>query len=294
MTLNDIYSDERETIEEIYNSLKQKGGISVLSLKDTLDVRKMENLLNDYYDLRYFEMTNDDETNIVIRFKEDNKKKNVSTLINEQKDAYEKEKYKYCINKGLLILKLAEYPKDDIYARIGLSYYQVKNLNNAEKYLRVACFKSGVKNYNKLNMEEMVEIMRNKINKEKNIKNNDYSFFNNMNKKVIHIDGLEVDNFDKIINYIKENNIDLETAGKELNLSNEEIDFIKLIYAREFYKQGDIEKGNYYLNSVEKTSGKTSDVVRLCFEARTNKKFFQYREDNNPKKLTLIKTGNRK
>lgn len=294
MTLFDNYSNERITIENIYNYLEHRGGIRVLSSNDIQNIKKYEEILNEYYDLRYFEMLNGDEQALVIRFKEDNKKINVSNLIKEQKDAFEKGKYKYCIIKGLNVLKLAEYPKEDIYARIGLSYYENKNLDNAEIYLRVACFIGGLKKYNELNMEEMVEIMRNKINKEKNIKNNDYSFFNNMNKKVIHIDGLEVDNFDKIINYIKENNIDLETAGKELNLSNEEIDFIKLIYAREFYKQGDIEKGNYYLNSVEKTSGKTSDVVRLCFEARTNKKFFQYREDNNPKKLTLIKTGNRK
>ena len=81
---------------------------------------------------------------------------------------------------------------------------------------------------------------------------------------------------------------------QEKYLTDEQVDFIKLIYAREFYKQGDIEKGDYYLKSVEESSGKTSDVTRLCLEARTNKRFFQYRDNNVPKYLSLVKTSKRK
>ena len=113
-------------------------------------------------------------------------------------------------------------------------------------------------------------------------------------EKQVHIDKLNISNFDEILAYMNNNKMDIETAGKKLGLTNEQIDLVKLIFAREFYKQGDMEKGNYYLNSVEKTSGKTSDVTRLCLEARTNKKFFQYRDNNEPRKLSLIRTGKRK
>ena len=139
-------------------------------------------------------------------------------------------------------------------------------------------------------IRKLLEVSKTKI-KKKFIKLFNYTFSDCLNKFIGNGKDNELEgfpNFDDIINYIEQNKLDLETAGKELNLSNEQVDLIKLIFAREFYKQGDMEKGNYYLNSVEKTRGKTSEVTRLCLEARTNKKFFQYRDNNNPKKLSVI------
>ena len=60
-----------------------------------------------------------------------------------------------------------------------------------------------------------------------------------------------------------------------------------------FYKQGDIEKGNYYLNAVENSPNKSKKIIKFCEEVRKNKNFYQYREDNKPKKLTFIRTGKR-
>ena len=118
------------------------------------------------------------------------------------------------------------------------------------------------------------------VNQNQKFNSLSYDFQNNTAKKP------------KII--FKVNKAIKSTAGKEFNLTDEQIDFIKLIYAREFYKQGEIEKGDYYLKSVEESSGKTSDVTRLCLEARTNKRFFQYRDNNVPKYLSLVKTSKRK
>ena len=292
MTFEDNYYDNYDMIESNRKLLENVGGIAKITPVSQEQRKDLNEIISEYSDLDSFEILSDKGVDIILRYKRDDPRINVSGVIGSSKSAYTNGDYRKCIKKGLVALRTAMFPKSDLYEVMGLSYYQMNMTDRAYDYLRVACHLENVKDYNKLSVKDMVERVEEKMKFSSKENKNNYNIFNN--EREIHIDGLNVPNFDKIIEYVREKKIDLETAGRELGLSNEQVDFIKLIYARELYKQGDIEKGNYYLNSVEKTSGKTSDVTRLLLEARTNKLFFQYRDNNKPKKLALIKTGIRR
>ena len=283
-----------DVVEQKRKYLGEIGGISKLTPASERERIELKKIISQFRELESFEILNDNNVEIIIRYKKDDPRIDVGNEIRTLKNAYLQRDYRLCIKKGLLVLRTATAPKSDLYGMIGLSYYGLNMTEKAEDYLRVACCLTNEKNYNKLSLEEMVERVEDKM--KQMYKNNngrkEYNFFNS--KKGVHIDGLSVPNLEKVLEYIEQNLVDLETAGRELGLTNEEIDFLKLIFAREFYKSGDIEKGDAYLQAVEQTSGKTNDVTRLCLEARTNKLFFQYRDDNKPRKMALVKPGKRK
>lgn len=96
-----------------------------------------------------------------------------------------------------------------------------------------------------------------------------------------------IENFDEITSYILESKLDVETACQKLNISNEEIDIIRLIYARKFYSQGSYDKGDQFLKSVEQSKNKSEFTIKLIEEIRKNKKFYINRSNENEKILAL-------
>ena len=96
-----------------------------------------------------------------------------------------------------------------------------------------------------------------------------------------------IENLDEITSYILECGLDVESACKELDMTDEQIDTIRLIYAREFYSQGNYEKGDQFLNSVEKSKNKTKFTSKLFEEVRRNKRFYINRPNENSQKLVL-------
>lgn len=271
--------------------LDKNGGVTKIDKLTSEDLGDYLISLNYYPELSSYVLENGEYYDLFLRYRKLGTKENIGGIIESAYKAYCEEKYQKCIGKLLLVLRKAACPSGEVYGLLGLAYGSIGDEEKENDYIRLSNYILEDKKYNIVDIKKTEERVEEKM---KNNKKNNYNQFNYKSERNVHIDGLSLPNIDEIIDYIESKHIDLETAGKELHLTNEQTDIIKLIYAREFYKQGDIEKGNYYLNSVEKTSGKTSDVTRLCLEARSNKLFFQYRENNQPKKLSLVKTGRRK
>lgn len=96
-----------------------------------------------------------------------------------------------------------------------------------------------------------------------------------------------IENFDEINEYISESKLSIEQAVQQLNLSPEEMNIVKLIYAREYYRQRNFEQGDQLLKSFEKSKNRTKTTNKLCEEIRRNKRFYQNQPTTNSKKLTL-------
>lgn len=291
--LYDPYTAQvRKYLETEIEELDKVGGLTKVDSLNSEDLNDYLVNLYDYPELDHFVLKNSsDNYDLFLRYRSDQARIDVGRFIKSAYEDYEKNKYYQCIKKLLLVLRRASSPKSEVYDLVGLSYNEVGEEALGRDYIRISNYINKEKDYNNVDIDKA----RERVEKEmKKARKSSYNQMNYDSDRQVHIDRLSVPNFDEIIMYIQNNQMDIETAGKELGLSNEQIDIIKLIFAREFYKQGDIEKGNYYLNTVEKTRGKTSDVTRLCLEARTNKLFFQYRDNNEPKKLSLIKAGKRK
>lgn len=96
-----------------------------------------------------------------------------------------------------------------------------------------------------------------------------------------------IENFDTINSIVAETKLDVESVCKKLNMTSEQIDLVKLIYAREFYILGEYHRGDIFLNSVDKSKNKTKRVIKLCSEIRKNKSFYKNRKLDFPRQLVL-------
>ena len=97
----------------------------------------------------------------------------------------------------------------------------------------------------------------------------------------------------KFKEYALKNNLTMEAAADKLGLTNNEKDVLKLVIAREYYKEGNIKAGDNYLNSVESTKGKDKNTVKLVSDLRSMKRFLRYRECDKEKNLVYVAPGKR-
>jgi hypothetical protein len=100
--------------------------------------------------------------------------------------------------------------------------------------------------------------------------------------------------YEEVVQYAIECNITLEEAGNIYGLTDEQKDFVKLMQARDLYKNGLIKEGNIHLNKVEETPNKSKEVNMALDDIRKRKTFYQYREVEKPKILAFVKPGRRK
>lgn len=98
-------------------------------------------------------------------------------------------------------------------------------------------------------------------------------------------------NYGNIILYALRRKMDLDSACEEFHLTREESDLVKLMYARDLYKNGLIKFGNVYFNSVEKLSHKSPVVTEFMSEIQRKKRFYQHRPLEKPRVLGLVKVN---
>jgi hypothetical protein len=105
---------------------------------------------------------------------------------------------------------------------------------------------------------------------------------NNMN------DYFGFDNFREINDYIVESGLDLESACEKLEMTPEEINILRLVYAREYYIFSNFTTGDLFLSTVEKSKDKTPEIKRLIKEIRESRKFYQTRTLTAPRPTVLV------
>ena len=93
--------------------------------------------------------------------------------------------------------------------------------------------------------------------------------------------------FDELNKYIIESGLDVETACKRRNMTAEQIDKIKLLYAKEYFKKDEIKLGETFLKSYCKSENKTKETISLFNEIVKNKKFYKSRTNDDLKILSL-------
>mgnify|MGYP003571428634 CR=1 FL=1 len=277
--------NENKTIKSSYKKLFENGGIIKLDSNQE-ERNKIKELVEEYPDLEYFEIESLEKKYLILRYRDIGNKINYHEKMVIVDKEFNHKNYKKCLGDYIYLLNCSIYPTSELYAKIGLCYYKLNYFDKAEDYLMVANYKeNGNKDFN---LEKNVNYFEEKVKKiHKERYNTRMLEKKNMSSKI------EFNKIDEIVGYITSCDSDIESAGMEFNLSKEERDYIKLVFAIEFYKQGDIEKGNYYLNAVENSPNKSKKIVKFCEEVRNNKNFYQYRDDVEPKKLNFIRTGKR-
>lgn len=276
---------EKEFIAKKYQELSKKKGIILLRPMDDVRIERIFKMIEDYPDMVAFVIGEGNQQQVVLRYKPvideyvDGK-----NLINLGNQAYKEGNFDECINNYLLLLQLFDEPRSVVYSKLGLAYMKKWQIPLAIDYLTIA---------NALSKKEKVDFdysgliarLKGDISQEDakphfKMTQRDFNY-----SDVNNYYGIE--NFSEINAYIIESGLDVESACEQMGFTPEETDIVKLIYAREFYRQGNYDKGDLFLKSVERSKNKTKETRKIFEEVRKNKRFYQNRQGDTPTELVL-------
>ncbi len=274
--------EDQEFIKNKHEELLTQKGIILLKPMDPIKAQKILQITIDYPDIMPFVIHHEKKEQIVLRYKNLQERFDVSHLSQASQRAYEEQRYEDCIAISFRILETVDKPKALIYARIGLAYMKKKQTKLAIDYLTIATELSKNEKEN-FDFSELIKILKRKkkentskdSSEEKKVKfkmtQNEFNPTKEQNFYGIH-------NFEAINQFISNSSFNVDEACEQLNLTPEQIDLIKLIYAREFFKQGKEKTGNLFFKSVEKNKEKTKEIKRVLEEIRKNKKLYQNKQ----------------
>lgn len=283
---------EKEFIESKHELLLNGQGMVLLRPMNNERRKKIHDIVKKYPDMVSFSIGEGDNRQIVLRYKPFiDEYVDVKNLINMGNLAYKEGNYDSCIEDYLQLLQFGE-PKAFVYAKLGLAYMKKMKIDTAIDYFTIATQLSKQEE-RQFDFTELIARLNGLINEE-DIKPRFRMRTEDFDNDAQNHYGIE--NLDEITSFILESGLDVETACNELGMTNEQIDTIRLIYARKFYSQGNYEKGDQFLKSVEKSKNKTKFTLKLFEEVRRNKRFYinRAKEDSQQLVLTLQPKKTRK
>ena len=262
-----------------YESLMNNRGIILFNPMSDQEIQKTIKLLETYPHIDVKVIKYDAASQILVRYYPlDKARIDINFLIKLGNIAYEEEDYDECILCYLEVLEAFSKPKAFIYAKIGLAYLKKNNKKLAIDYLKVATYLAqedgSVHSYTKIisRLSKIKEDKKRRVTKTRK----------KSKRKVDDYYGID---FIAINNYIIESKLDVESACQKMNVPLETINIIKLIYAREFYKQGNVDKGDEFLSSVENSKFKTQKTLDILLEISQNKQ--NYIDESKTQELAL-------
>lgn len=280
-----ISNSEKEFVSEKHRELLQNKGIILLEAMSDEKIFNILQIVKDYPDIVASVIKDENSKRIFLRYKPYLKETiNINKVYNEGNKAYNEKMYQKCIDNYLQLLEIFDEPKASIYAKLGLSYMKINNKKLAIDYLTIATALSKDEkidiDFSSLIVSLKGEFSSGEFKSSIKMRKSDFSY-DSANEVY------RVENFDEINSYIVNSGLDVESACKNINMTSEQIDIIKLVYAKEYYSQGHIEKGDLFLKSFERSKNKTKESIKMYREIMKNKKFYQNRQVHEPRKLSL-------
>lgn len=275
--------DDKKFIDSKHKLLLNGQGMILLKPMDRERRKHIHQIVHKYHDTVSFSVGEGNNRRIVLRYRPYiDGHVDIKNLIIRGSSYYKEQNYDDCIANYLQLLQLRQ-PKVFVYAYLGLAYMRKGDKNTAIDYFIVATELSK-KQHERFDFTELIASLQGLIadeDKKPRFRMKEKDFYNDIQNYY------GIKNFDEIASYILESGLDVETACHELNICDEQIDIIILIYAREFYAHGKYEKGDQFLKSVEQNKNKTKFISNLCEEIRKNKLFYFNRVNENDKSVVL-------
>lgn len=279
---NNMDGDEK-FIESKHNSLLKNKGIILLKPMKPERRKLLHDLVERYPDMVSFSVGEDIERRIVLRYKPIiHEYVNVKALSIDGWNAYKAQDYDGCIDKFLQLLQVGKKPPVWVYGNIGLCHLYSNRLNLALDYLRVANYLNQKEN-GKFDYTELINKLTGTTDEEdkKPVFEMSIKEFNTNDKNY------GIGNINQITEFISETGFDVESACEHFGMNPEQIDTVRLIYAKDFYSRGWYEKGEEFLKSVEQSKNKTKFTTSLYREIQRDKRLYAKRPPENPRQLSL-------
>ncbi len=274
-------------IAESHNKLiKDKGVILVDDMKKE-DKDIMLDLTSNYSDILPFVIQGITKEMIVLKYhnQEDINQKEV---LKEAKLASKQKRYHDSIKNNLILLQNADTLDENIIFSLGYLFSKIKKEDEYIKYLNIYYAIATNRKY-KNNTGKILESIFNRKN-----------YLEPKAKVSMNLTDFETNSsideeFEKLNEYIINSGLDVTTACTQLGIPQDAIDKLNLLYAQEYYKQKQFKQGDVFLQAVEERRDKTKEVMTICKEVRNRRRFYQNRNTDTPKQLSLsLKPMNKK
>ena len=191
---------------------------------------------------------------------------------------YTKRDFKEALKAYNNILIHLRAPKAWVYAKIGLCYRSLNQPKNAIPYLTMATYLSQRYQDGNYDFAEIIAKLSNKPKEARKARELQKASPNVLEKEFTN-DNFDnyygLTNFPQINDYICNEGIDYITAAHELKLTQEQIDILTLIYARLFYMEGDIVRGNNFIREYEQSPNKTDKTIKIYKDLLYRKRFLR-------------------
>ena len=267
------FSSYHDLVSYIKNKLYKTKGIILLDHMNAKKRKYIHNLIDNIKNISSFSIGYNSTRRIVIRYdlKEDNI--DINELINLGNISYKNKDYINCINIFKKLLANGVINVSFIYAKIGLSYIKLNNNEEALDYLIVANILNKSQN-KKFNLDSLINAINSgNLYNEKEVLDMSVEDFSSS------FDDFQINNVNEIIDLIITNKNTIKDICSKYNLSDEEINIIKLLIAKNYYTDSYYDIGDRYLKEVEKSKNKSKRVNKLLNEVRKNKLFYKNRNN---------------
>ncbi len=290
-TVAEKVENERRYLSKMHEKLKQERGIILLPPMEEERIEQILRIAKEMKEFNPFVIEVDQKKQIVLRNKPSrNQFYNTKRLIDESNESYRNKDYEKAIEANYILIEITSSPRSVTYYKTAICFLMNRNKKKAIDYLTVAV--ALAKTENKQNeVENYTSLL---LSLQGLIKKPDQKPSIHINHKLYQMEFNDVNNFyqmtnmEKIASSMIETGMDLEKVAQEFQLTEEQKDLTKLIYAREYYIQGNFLEGDKYLASVEKNKEKTKKVRMILNEIKKNRKFYQNRQLEESR-LVLIK-----
>ena len=280
--------DLDNSIKRKCEMLRKRHGVIILHSMKKEKRDRVSAKINTEDDIASFEIGVSEPKKLVLVYAPSKLKYvDVEKLLSEADIYYSKGDIKYAKRKLEQILETGK-PVVKVIAKLGVCNLKLTHVKKALDYFEIATELSKELD-EPYNFTELIAKIKNKEVTDEE----DPKIFVKMSQNEFNVDMNSfygITNIDDIVAYI--------TTGKPVasikeafNLTLEQVDIVKLIFAREYYINGDFEYGDYYLKQVERSKEKSPLVKKIIKTLNDDKKFLMHRDLSNHKclKLRLIK-----
>lgn len=287
-----------ELINDIYDYLSAEGGVVLLEPMSEARRDRLMKFAKEYPSLKGCAILEENDRRLYFRlFKRRVGFKSSMECQKEGDKAYQKGLYDNAIKSYNEIIEHYGYVNAHVFEMMGLSYLKKNEIDRAIPYLIISTYTSSLENPTKpKDYSPLINrLLEDHTNKSyvKDIRIDKDDIFSGREFKMNDKQNYGILNIKEIKEYAAKNGVTMEEAGNYFNLSNEQKDLLKLIVAREYFREGNFKQGAIYLNNVEETKAKTQKVREVLKEVRARRQFYQYKDEEKEKTLTYIKPGRR-
>lgn len=236
------------------------------------------------YDISSFSVGIEPERRIVLRYKPFvTERVDLKATLEDARAFYASADYDLAAEYYEMTLKIGK-PKEATYGGYGMTLYKLGRRKEALDCLKIATIMSKTEGDGKIDYTDIIDRIEHPVERENRkprvvVNESEFEDKNEFNDDIINT----------LVGLYAEGEINLFDTCKKLNLSEEDTNYVKLIYARDCYYLGNNNEGDKYFKQVEKSKAKDKKVKDLYKEILVNKKYYHNRLDSHKNQIVFIK-----